>query len=235
MKKLLQIISICLFLCLSIPVFSGTIDTSSSTAATLITIVRADLNEATASFWADTEFTTWIDEAITEINNLARCLETTVSDVLLVANDYDYAFAVSYLDIESIIHDNGDTTSPQRIFSLAKADIKDIGHENEKGRPKIYTLWNDSIIVWPIPDSTQAGTTLHVYYIPMPSGVTATTSPIETPAYFDPAIVDYVKAKAYYKDNKSILGDKFMELFQARIANYTSNVVRRGDGPKLGQ
>lgn len=226
MKKILLTIILSLFLCF--PAYAGSIDTSSSTAQTFIGIVRTDLNELTAAFWTDAELITWIDEAITEIVNQTRCLEATVEDVTLASSDYDYTLSSSFLDVEMALYDSGDDSRGIQIYALDRTNLNDIGHVVETGRPKKYALWNDQIIVWPIPDSTISGTTIHVYYIPMPSGVTTSTSPIETPAYFDPAITDYVKAKAYLKDNRINLANTFMGYFNSRIQTYLVNVVNRG-------
>ena len=229
LKKALIILTI--LVAFSIPAYAGTNTTSGVTAQTVIDTVRADLNEATEAFWADSEFITWMDEAITDITNKTRCMETAPFSILLAENDYDYAITPSFLDIETVIYDSGDTTSNIQIYALERVDLRILGHERETGRPKEYCLWNDTMLLWPVPDSTASGDSVYLYTISLPSGVTTSISPIETPAYFDPAVIDFVKAQAYYKDTRISLGNYHMSLYTEKIKAYFESIVNRRNIP----
>ena len=235
MKLLSKAIAICLLILISVPVYAGTITTSGATVQTIIDRVRVDLNETTAAFWADADLIQWIDEAITMITVKARVLESGTTEITLIDATYSYAISgttPSWIDVEAVFHDSGVTTgsdSHKRIFTLKKEDIRNIGHTSEKGRPKVYCLWDNSLIIWPVPDSIWSGTTLIVYTVTLPSGVTTSTSLIETPAYFDPAILNYVKAKAHYKDKREVLGHYYMNLFNVMIQEGVLNIIRRNE------
>ena len=145
-----------------------------------------------------------------------------------------YSFSSAHLDIETIVHDSGVTTgdadtaeAKRRLQALERRSLSDMGHAREMGRPKFYATWNDVLYIWPIPDSTQSGTTLNIFYISQPTGITSATSAIETPAYFDFCIVNYVKAKAYYKDKRDAKGNYFMALFEKALREYVVNVINR--------
>lgn len=207
--------------------FAGSTTTSSKTAQDIIDDVRVDLNESTAVFWADSELVTWIDEAIWEITSKTRCLEETVFTISLVANTYSYTISTNFVDVETVLHDSGDNDDPTRIMALKREDITDFGHEREHGRPKKYCIWDNKLLVWPVPDSTWAGTDLYLYVVSFPAGVSGTGSSIETPAYFDTAIKYYVLAKAYYKDNKEVRGNYYMSLFEKMLQDYINTVIRR--------
>ena len=213
---------------------AGTIDTSGVTVQTVIDRARYDLNETTASFWSDTELQQWINEAIWEINSKTRCLEKAVSTQTLAEDDYDYAITGNWLSIETIIHDSGTTTgdsdtdeASRRLYTLKRIDIKDFGHTRETGRPKQYTVWNDTLYIWPIPDSNVSGTTLILFAINLPTDITSSTSSIETPAYFDHSILNYVKAKAYFKDKREAKGNYYMALFEKALREYVVNILKR--------
>lgn len=206
---------------------AGTIATSGITAADIITDVRADLNESTASFWTEADLLQWIDEAVREIVNRTRCLETTAYTIDLVNGTYKYDTTGSFLSIETIIHNSGVTGSITRIFTLKRMDIQNLGHSKETGRPKFFAVWNDDIYIWPIPGTDEATTELTVFQVTLPTGVSATNSAIETPAYLDSAIVNYVKAKAYFKDLKETMGAFYMSLFEKQMAVAVLNVMRR--------
>ena len=227
MKRFLIALAILLFL----PsfAFAGTIATSSITAADIIADVQADLNDDSSTFYTADNYYQWIDEAITEIVNRTRCLEETVFTITLSEDTWSYDVGQSYTDIETIFYDSGVTSDKQKIFTVKKQNIREIAHSKETGRPKVYCLWADKVLVWPIPGSDESGTTLHVYAVEFPSGVTTSTSPIETPAPLDPAIVHYVKAKALFKDSKELKGQYFMGLFDVSIKNYILNILRRNE------
>lgn len=212
----------------------GTIDTSSITVQTIIDRVRYDLNETTAAFWSDTELQQWTNEAIWEINSKTRCLEKAVFTQALAEDDYDYSITGDWLSIETILHDSGVTTgdsdtneAQRRLYTLKRIDIRNYGHTRETGRPKQYAVWNDMLYVWPIPDSDQSGTTLIIFSIDLPTSITSASSAIETPAYFDHSILNYVKAKAYYKDKRDAKGNYYMALFNNALREYVVNILKR--------
>jgi len=213
---------------------AGTIDTSGVTVDTIIDRVRYDLNETTASFWSDTELRQWINEAIWEINSKTRCLERSTFTQALAEDDYDYSITGDWLSIETIIHDSGVTTgdtdtneASRRLHTLKRIDIRDYGHTRETGRPKQYAIWNDTLYVWPIPDSDQSGTTLILFAVNLPTSITSGSSATETPAYFDHAIVNYTKAKAYFKDKRDAKGNYYMALFEKALREYVVNILKR--------
>jgi hypothetical protein len=222
-----RLIAILLFLLIPTFLFAGSQTTSSITAQTLITSVRLDLAETSVSFWADADFVRWADQAVREIVYRTKCLETDAESVTLVANTWSYALSTAFLDVETVIYDSGDTTSKTQIYTLDRTDIKSIGHSKETGPPKVFCVWNDALLIWPVPRSSESGTTLSVYLDTSPSGVTVTTSPIETPSYFDPVILDYMRAQAHYKERQPLLGDYYMKRFNARIDEYIAKIIKR--------
>lgn len=207
--------------------------TSGVTAQTIIDRARIGLAETTAStsFWSDADLLRYTDQAVKEIAYRTKCLESAYESITLVANTWTYSLSstTAHLDIASIIYDSGATTSNTQIFSLDRTDIKAIGHSKETGPPKVYTLWNDAVVIWPIPRSTEAGTTLYVYLDTAPTGVTATTSTIETPAYFDDAIVAYVKGQAFLKpgSGQEAFGVLWIKRFDSIIEEYVAKILKR--------
>lgn len=220
------------FMCLlaSVTVHAGSVSTSGVTTQTIIDQVRRDLAESGTStyFWSNADYIQWSDQAVRIIVSRTKCLENSGVTVVLTQNTWSYTLsAYSFTDVEAVLHDSGVSTDPAQVFALERVQIAGIGHTKEKGKPKDYCLWNNALIVWPVPDSTQAGTSLYVYMTPKVSGVTATTSPIETPHYFDDAIHWYVKAQAHYKDSKTATGDYFMRMFNAKLDEYLLRVIKR--------
>lgn len=206
---------------------AGTTETSGITAATIITRAERYLDAADDPFYTDDDFIQWIDEAVKETVNRTGCLETTAITIPLVANTYDYALGQSFLRIISVEHDNGDTADHKQIISLDRVNKIDIGHNDTKGRPRLYCLWNNKLQVWPIPRTADAGTNLYVYTSPLPSGVSVTTSVIETPAYLDVALLYYVVAQAHFKNDRPGRAATFLGLYEKRLNEYIALVLQR--------
>lgn len=210
------------------PIYAGSQATSGVTAQVMIDTLRRDLVDPTGNpFFTDADFIKWMDQAVFEIVSRTKCLESGISNVILIANTWSYAISGSFFDVDSVIYNSGDTTSATQVFTLDRIDVKAIGHSKETGKPKFFCLWNDNLLIWPIPRTSEAGTTLTLYLATMPSGVTATTSPIETPTYFDNAILDFTKGQAYAKDSQPALSDYYLKRFYAKIEDYLQRVIKK--------
>jgi hypothetical protein len=242
MKFLKIFLITCFLTALAVPAYAGSTTVSGTTAQTFIDRARNDLKEsassATTLFWTDGMLIQWIDEAVKEIVYKTRCLESAVSNQLLTENVRSYSIATAsgasqYLDIEKVEYDmgiSGDTVHKSQIYDLDRVPFSSLryGHEKEKGDPKTYSLWNDTLYVWPIPRSDQSGNTLYIYRTLLPDGVKSSTSAIETPAYFDPAILLYVEARAKYREHQNHAQfQNDLATFNARIQQYRIDIMRR--------
>jgi hypothetical protein len=211
--------------------WAGSYKTSSITAQTVIDRARVDLNETTASFWSDAQLLTWVDEAVREIVYETRCLEAGSSSYVLSGTSRSFTLpgVTTVLDVEKVEHDSGVSTDVQQIFDLDRVPFSRmrLGAEKERGRPKTFAVWNYYLWIFPIPDSNQSGTTLYMYYLPTPTGCKSAASPIETPSYFDGALVDFVVAKAYLKLGEVDKAIKRLAIYEKRIQTYNATILRR--------
>jgi len=229
--------------------YAGSITTSGITAQAILDRVRYDLNEIIApsggtGYWKDPELIYYMDEAVREIVYQTRCLETGVSNIIVIADARTYTIAdtisgVSWLDIEKVEYDiglSGNTTDYPQIFDLDRVPFSNLryGKEKEFALPKSYSVWNNTLYIFPIPRDdpasgvTMSGNTIYLYAITKPSGVTNSSSKIETPAFFDFAIRDYVKAKAYEKSPYTETRAPFyFEKFMKRIKEYQDKIMKR--------
>jgi hypothetical protein len=224
-----RVIFFCTVLCLLwSPVWAGSTATSGSTASDFVTDLRNDLNEDSAGFWSSDDLLQWLDEAVWEVVARTGCLESGTSTIVLKENVRRYSVVNDFLYLHTVEYDSGDTTSASQIYTLDRVDKRDIGHNQQTGPPKIYCVWANNLEVWPIPRNAQSGTSLYVYPVDVPSGVTATTSTIETPAYFDTALKYFVKARAMEKDSRLEEAEKYMSRFDAMVEMYFRTVTKRG-------
>jgi len=208
--------------------FGGSQATSSLTAATIETRARRDLDEDTAQYWNQDDMIQWIDEAVREIVYTTKCLESGTSLIVIKDSVFTYDITGNWLTVETVTYDSGVTDDRDYLFTLKRINLRSLGHSKETGNPKYFAVWNDDLIIEPVPGADQSGTTLYLYRTDLPSGVTLITSPIETPTYFDTAILDYVKAKALYKDSKEVRGDYHMSRFKSRIASWMIHMLPGG-------
>jgi hypothetical protein len=101
---------------------------------------------------------------------------------------------------------------------LLPGTIASLGHYDEAiDEPEFWYEWNSKIGVYPIPSS---GTSLIVYLIPKPTGVTDSNSVIETPAIFDRALVLNAAAQALYKDGKVATASRLMSEYLVELDRY---------------
>ena len=215
---------------------AGTTSTSGVTAQDIIDSVRVDLDETIEGHWLDSDFIQWIDEAVREVVNRTGGLESGASNIIIIDQKRSYALpGLSFLDIEKVEHDSGVTTDRIMIFDLTRAPFRNmrLPKLKETGRPKTFSIWANELYIWPTPiDDTDAGvtlsgTTLVVYPITLPVGVTSASSQIETPAYFDLALVHYVKYKALLEDNIEKKAEYFRKLFYEMIEYYRLRIIKR--------
>ena len=227
---------IIVFFCLLIPsvAYAGPTTASGVTAGTIIERARADLNAINESgvtdvFYPDSDLIQWANEAVVQIVNKTRCLESGASNISVKNLTRRYSINKTFLDVEMVEYDTGNTTDPKKpmIYTLDRVEKKDIGHNWETGNPKVYSVWNDNLEIWPMPASAQSGNTLYLYTIDLPSGVTSTESVIETPASLDAAILCYVKSKGLYKSGNNNQGNQFLAIFDLMVKEYAINVLRR--------
>lgn len=218
-------------LCASI-VYAGTTETSGITANTIITNARRHLNASNDStFFVASDFLVWIDEAVKDIAARTECLESTPVTVTMATATYRYSLGQSFLNVAHIEHDNNDTTDPYQIIGLDRVNKTVLKSKvRESGRPKFFAVWNNQIEVWPKPSSAEASTYLYVYPVSIPTGVSTTSSPIETPTYFDLALVYYAVAMGHYKSGSmlpSAVGDAYMAMYEKKIAEYNALVLQK--------
>lgn len=222
MKK--RILYFFVALVLASPCLAGTQTTSGITAQTLIDRLRQDVNDSTTTLFTDAEAARWCDESVKIIASQARCMEG-YSACTLTANTMTYSMSVSHYDIESAWYDSQSTSAPQRYFFLQKVDPAAIFNlPREGGRPAFWFEWAGYIGFWPVPGTAESGKDVTVYYVKKPTGVSGVSSAIETPFYFDPVILLYLKAKYAEKDQDEGRAAYYKGLFYQAIEKYKTDV-----------
>jgi hypothetical protein len=153
-------------------VFAGSQQTSSTPASTIITRARYHVNEATASFWSDTELLAWVNQGIVDIGARTKCLESSES-VTLIGNTYEYTIAGTYIDLSTVVYNDAGGAKK----GLVRKNPQSIGNVRAVGEPVFWYEWAGKVGVYPMPPvitsaglaigstTTAVSTTAFAYYI----------------------------------------------------------------------
>lgn len=227
-----RIILIILILFIQLFAFAGSQQVSSTDASVIATRARYYLNDPTTwggtqkSIWSDTELLQWVNDGTNDIVSRTQCLEDIESETL-VANTYSYALTNEFIAIKAVVYKaaTGNEWTLERGNFQGSAGKFSFGHsENMTGAPAYFIQWENSVIVYPIPDSTAAGDTIDVYMIIKPTTVTATDD-VKVPWYYDRALTLYVAAQALFKDGQYSKATKIMNDYLAELDRYRTDYV----------
>ena len=176
-----------------------------------VIIVRYMINEATASFWSDTELQEWIDEGVIDVINRGLALrqyddlalssgiyayETTTEDSVSVA-DIIKIFGVVYL-------------SPDNEYiglkKIMPSQIADLPHMLS-GPPKYYCHYNTVIIILPVPSSAEDTKEVKLFYAMRTTAATQALRIADVPATHKPLIYLYAASMAFRKEHRFAAAD----------------------------
>lgn len=168
----------------------------------------------------DSDIYSWISDAVRHIvlNNEETIEATATIDI--VASQQDYDFPSDVISITSVTCETGDATSyfnirgyPMEQFNTY-VDGWDGGFFGG-GQPAIYTVYDNKIKLFPIPDSAKAAG-LKILYSTYLAEITADVA-IELPRLYFNIIVDYCLQKAYEMDEDWIAAEIKMQSVQQEL------------------
>ena len=191
------------------------------TAATARTQIRSILNEATASFWSDTEIDNWVKEATEDISVRTGCIQ--ISDtVTLSTGTYEYATttgSVSAADIVDILgmvyvvstDIIGNTT--QRFIGLIPISPSVVSQLplTDSGPPQYYYRAGDKIGVLPVPTATENAQVVRLYFTKQSQTIG------DLPNEYQPLTFWYAASMAYKKEHRYVESDKFYQMYLEKL------------------
>jgi hypothetical protein len=174
----------------------------STLVSSLITQARARINETSTTFHTEANLIAYANESQKYVVRETKCLEGS-STSAVVSGTQDYALPSDLLQIRRITFD-GIKLFPINFVDLDEAELDET---DITGAPANYFIWNDSIYLYPIPGSSDAGKYLKIFYYKAPVAITASTDAIETKPVYDDVIVAYMTYLALVKDSESDLSN----------------------------
>jgi hypothetical protein len=206
--------------------FSGTIvnltrDIYAYTKEQIRTRVRDLLNEATASFWTNTELDYWINDGIREIAEISGCIQNI--DSLSTTNGTRTISYTGYdcVNVEYV------PSSGTRVALVQAEPLRD-GRGIYNGTvPQFWWTSKGVIGIDPLPDATY---TLNAYIADIPSDLTVDSQIPEIPPAFRPLLIYYVCWRAHLKENNYGAASLYHQIYQSELIYVTQdNIVNIPD------
>jgi len=152
----------------------------------------------------DADILRWINDGMRQIVQNNEGLLEKSATTNLVASQQDYTLPIDLLILTLIsCKVTGESSyTPLRHFSFTDFNVKIDGWDEATGsiaRPELYTIYENEIKLFPIPDSSVTSG-LKIYYKRIPTDVTLTTETPELPTLYHEALVKYCLAQAYEMD-----------------------------------
>jgi hypothetical protein len=179
-------------------------------AQTLITDVRRELVEISASYWTDAELLRHINRAENDFVNKTRILEDTAS-LSLTQGRLDYPLPSNWLSAKAVFFKIVDATTgdfrwkrlyPSNLEKTAQQSPNFMNTETtNQGTPSRYWIWGRSLWLDRAPDAENA-TTLLLFFKSKPIPLTYVTDSINLDDSLSEAITAYILWKAWVKEQE---------------------------------
>lgn len=163
------------------------------TPAQIEQAARERYNAVGETFWSSSEIMTLIYGACLELAIETLCIEQTYTTTT-VSGTAEYAYPTNTISIKYITY-NGIPVDPIDLDQGNSITLNTVT-SNTTGSPLGYSIWNDTITLWPTPNDAQ---TLKIYSYNEPQEVTS-NSTLEVPSVFHLRLVNYVVSEMYAKD-----------------------------------
>lgn len=203
----------------------GTQQTSGVLASEIITQVRANVNEATAEFWSDTDMLQWVNDGIKDIAKKTSCYQT-IESIDLVSGQVEYPITTTnYIKVDAVHY-----VSPNKTSALQLSSPNLVGRVENVEEPEYYYDWAGKIGAFPVLP-TRTTETLNLYIVPMPATIISSAA-IPTPEPYDLALVYYVTARAWWRDRQMAKWAQAMAAYDAELQRLKVSLVPMSERPE---
>lgn len=166
---------------------------------------RRRYNSVGDSFWSSAEILELLYDACLEIATETLCIERTYSTTT-TSGTQEYAYPTNAIAIKRVTY-NGQKL---KVIDMREDDAVtglDMS-TTSTGTPQYYFIWNETISLRPIPDSSSA--TLKIWTYNEPASLTS-TSTLEIPTVFHMKLVYYIVAEMAAKDSNAVAAKYYMD------------------------
>lgn len=192
MKRVLSFMFIFwLFFCS--PCWADSQTPSGVLASAIIDDVEELFNDTGNGFLDATEALAWLNQGTMDIAVKTHCLEA-IEDETLVSGTSSYALADPFIKVRAVVYE-----IPPGLKRLNLEEF--IALTRKTGAPKHWTLWENNILLHPVPANAQTDKTIDVYTVERPATVAADAD-VLVPAQYDRALILYIYSRALLKDKQ---------------------------------
>ena len=211
-------------------------------ASQIITDVRNELVEPVPGFWTDPELLRNINRAENDFVSKTYVLERqSFLQTQVGINNYPlpadciYSRGVLFNEPSISTLDDGSTQSIQNWFRLIPTNLEKVLQERpdfndttttNQGTPRRYWIWNNTLYMFPAPDTSNSGN-LQIWYKAKPIPILTTSSPVNLDDIFQEAITAFVLWKAWAKEKETELANEQKAIYLSYIGEARKWVKKR--------
>lgn len=175
------------------------------------TAARYKYNASSDTFYTQVEILRYMTQACMELARHAYVIERTYTTTT-TAGTQEYSFPTNTLAIKRVTYDG----SKMYPINFREDDAVTLSNSSstQTGRSLYYTIFNYTLALRPIPDTSAL--TLKVYSYSLPSDL-AITSALEVPAIFHHDLIDFIVAQMAAKDQNYQAAAYYMQIWNDHV------------------
>jgi hypothetical protein len=192
---------------------SGSQQTSSTLASTIISDVRSDYGDATLNNFSAAEMLEYLNEGMVDLVNKSHCLEDTES-VNLIADTIEYTLSTAFIEVLAVQYNDAGGA----VYGLKKGDPSMVGLKSDEGDidgPQFWYEFEGKVGIYPALSSVTTETCT-VYLVKRPVDI-ASNAAITIPSIYETALKLYMLGRMALKDRN-------VEMYQAVMSQYSSEL-----------
>lgn len=192
-------------------------------ASDIISDVRLELQENSASFWTDAELLTYLNRGELDFSNRVRGLEATAT-VSTVIGQTEYPLPSNWLSSVALFY-NDIQNGIDSWKRLEVTDLQELSMQNpnflsretdQQGVPSRVYFWGRSLHLSTAPDVNGDGN-IKMFYKAKPVPLTSTSQSINIDDSLSHALRHYILWKAWTKEKELQLAAEQRELYFAGV------------------
>jgi len=200
---------------------------SSLTVTNILTRARQRYNAVDDDFYSDAELMDMLFDAQSVLAKEGWVIEKTFTTPA-ISGTRTYTYPDTTLAIKEVRHDY-DLLRKAKLRDDPKTDATE-----STGTPIEYALWDDTIYLYPTPDTAGSldASSNRVNYIDIkvykyPDDITTTSDPIEVPEEYKEDLVYYLLMWMALKDQNTVLSDRYKLIWDEAVSRARKQRKRR--------
>ena len=186
-----------------------------------VTIVRSMINETTASFWSDVQLQEWIDQGVIDVLTRGLFLQN-YDDIALSTGIYAYSTTTEdSVSVANILKVFGAIyLSPDNEYiglkKILPSQISDLPHMLS-GPPKYYCLFDEVIIILPVPSAAENGKEVKLFYAMRTTAASQALRIADVPAIYKSLIYHYAAYMAFNKEHRTAEAQSQYQIYLEKL------------------